>query len=78
MIVDSLGETEVDPDLSRVIEETVSEIILVDTIDKAAEGSIGVILIGMIVIIEAGIGLERDHAQETIVAIELEVQVIVD
>ena len=30
------------------------------------------------VIIEAGIGQERDHSQETIVVIELEVQAIVD
>ena len=55
-----------------------SEIILEDIIDKAAEGSIGVIIIGAMAIIEVGIGLERDHSQETTVAIELEVQVIVD
>ena len=67
-----------DPDLSRVIEETVSEIILEDTIDKAAEESIVVIIIGMMAIIEVGIGLERDHSQETIVVTELEVQVIED
>ena len=64
--------------MSRVIEEAVSEIILEDTIDKAAEGSIGVIIIGMMAIIEVGIGLERDHSQETIVVTELEIQVIVD
>ena len=41
--------------------------------DKIAVGSIEMIIIGVVVIIEAGIGLERDHSQETIVVIELEV-----
>ena len=77
-IEDSLDETEVDPDFSRVIEETVCKIILEDTIDKAAEGSIGVIIIGAMAIIEVGIGLEIEHFQETIAVTEPEVQVIVD
>ena len=64
--------------MSRVIEETISGIILRDIIHKVAEGSIRVIIVGMMAIIEAGIGLERDHSQETIAATELEVQAIVD
>ena len=36
------------------------------------------IIIGAVVIIEVRIGLERDHSQEIIAVIELEVQVIVD
>ena len=36
------------------------------------------IIIGVVVIIEAGIGLRRDHSQETITVIKLEVQGIVD
>ena len=36
------------------------------------------ITIGIAVITEAGIGLEADHSQETIVVTEREVQAIVD
>ena len=36
------------------------------------------IIIGVVVIIEVGIGLERDHSWETIAVIEIEVQMIVD
>ena len=51
---------------------------LVDIIDKIAEGRIEIIITGVIAIIEVGIGTEKDHSQETIVATELEVQAIVD
>ena len=68
----------VDPDLSRVIEGTIFEKVLGDMEDKIVEGSIGMIIIGMMVTIEVGIGQERDHSQETIAAIELEVQATVD
>ena len=64
----------VDPDLSRVIEGTILEIVLVDMEDKIAEGSIEMIIIGMMVTIEVVIDQERDHSQETIVVIELEVK----
>ena len=63
--------------MSKVIEGTIFENILEDTVDKIAEGSIEVITIGIVVIIETGIGLERDHSQETIVETELEVQGVV-
>ena len=43
-----------------------------------SRGSIGVITIGPVIIIEVGIGLERNHSQETIVVTELEVQAVVD
>ena len=62
--------------MSKVIEGTILENILEDTVDKIAEGSIEVITIGIVVIIEAGIGLERGHSQETIVVTELEVQAV--
>ena len=45
--------------------------------DKIAEGSIEMIIIGMMVTIEVGIDQERDHSQENIVVIELEVQATV-
>ena len=64
--------------MSRVIEETVSEITLEYTIDKAAVGSIGVIIISAVAIIEVGIGLEIEHSPETIAVTEPEVQLIVD
>ena len=54
------------------------DIILEDTVDKVAEGSLEVITIGIVVIIEAGIGLERDHSQKTIAVIELELLAVVD
>ena len=77
-IEDSLGKMEDDPDLSKVIEETVFRIILEDTVDRMAGESIGTIILEKVVIIRTGIGLERDHFWEIIVVIELEVQTIVD
>ena len=59
-------------------EGIIFEIVLEDTVDKIAEGSIEMIVIRVLVIIEAGIGLERDHSQETTAVIGLEVQMIVD
>ena len=53
----------VDPDLSRVIEETIFEKALGVIEDKIAEGSIEMIIIGMMVTIEVEIGQERDHSQ---------------
>ena len=64
--------------MSRVIEEVVFGIIQEDTVDKIAEESIETIIIEIVVIIEIGIGLERDHVQEIIAVIDLEVQAIAD
>ena len=64
--------------MSRVIEEVVLGIILKDTVDRTAGESIGTIIIEIVVIIETGIGLERDNIQEIMAVIELEVQAIVD
>ena len=75
---DSLGKREVDPDSSRVIEGTIFEIIPDDTTDKTVKGNIEMIIIGVVAIIEVGIGPERDHSPETIGVVELEVQAIVD
>ena len=70
----SLGEAMVDPDLRRVIEGTNFERVLKDMVDKVAEGSIEMIIIGVMVTIEVGIDQEGDHSQETKAVIELEVQ----
>ena len=64
--------------MSKVIEEVVSKIIPEDTIDKIVGKSVGIIILETVAIAEAGIGLERDHFQEIMVVIELEVQAIVD
>ena len=77
-IEDSSGKTEVDTDLSKVIEEVVSKIIPEDIVDKIAEESIGIIVIEMMATTEAGIGLEKDHFQEIMEVTELEVQAIID
>ena len=77
-IEDSSGKPEGDTDLSKVIEEVISEIIPGDTIDKIVEGSIGIIVIEMMATTEIGIGLEKDCFQEIMVVTELEVQTIVD
>ena len=45
--------------------------------DKIAEESIEMTIIGMMVTIEIGIDQEKDHSQETIAIIELEVQATV-
>ena len=67
----------VDLDLSRVIEGTIFEKVLLDMEDKIAEGNIGMIM-GTMATIEVGIGQERDYSGETIEIIELEVQATVD
>ena len=74
----SSGKIEVDTDLSKVIEEIISEIIPEDTVDKITEESIGIIIIEMIAMTEVGIGLEKGHFQEIMVVTELGVQAIVE
>ena len=64
--------------MSRVIEGVVSEIIPEGTVDKIVGESIEIIIIEIVVTVETGISLERDHFQEIMVVIELEVQAIVD
>ena len=56
--------------MSEVIEGVVSEII---PVDRIAEESIGIILIGMMVTTEVGTGIEEDHFQEIMAVIELEI-----
>ena len=50
--------------MNRAIEEVVFGLILEDRVDKTAGESIGKIIIEIVVIIETGIGPERDHFQE--------------
>ena len=63
---------------SKIIEEIISEIIPEDTVDKITEESVGIIIIEMIAITEVGIGQEKYHFWEIMVATELGVQAIVD
>ena len=67
-----------DPGLNRIIEEVVFRIIQEGTIDKTAEESTEIIIIEIVVIVEIGIGLERDHSQEIMAVIDLEAQAVVD
>ena len=46
--------------------------------DKTAEENIEIIVIGMIVMTEVGIGLEKGHFPEIMAVIELGLQAIVD
>ena len=48
-----------------------------DMEDKTAEGSIEMIIIGMMVTTEGGIDRDRGHSQEVVVVIGLEVQATV-
>ena len=64
--------------MSKVIEGVVLRIIPEDTVDKIVGENIEIVIIGIVVIAEAGIGLERDNFQEIMAAIELEVPAIVD
>ena len=59
--------------MNEIIEGVVSKIIPENTVDRIVEENIGVIVIGMMVTTEVGTGLERDHFQEIMVVIELEV-----
>ena len=59
--------------MSRIIEGTIFEIMQWDMEDKTAEGSIEMIIIGVMVTKEVGIDHERGCSQEVIVVIPLEV-----
>ena len=63
--------------MSRAIEGTLFKKVLGDMEDRTAEGSIEMIIIGVMATIEVGIDQERDHSQEAIAVIELEVQATV-
>ena len=64
--------------MNKVIEEIVSEKIQEIIADKIAEENTETIIIGVIVMIEAGISLEKGHFPEVMTIIELRVQAIVD
>ena len=63
--------------MSRVVEGTIFEKVLGVMEDKMAKGSIEMLIIGRIITTEVGIDQERDHSQEAIAVIELEVQATV-
>ena len=64
--------------MSKVIGEIIIGKIQEIMEDKAAEESIEVTVIEMIVMIEVGIGLEKGHLPGTVTVIELGAQAIVD
>ena len=64
--------------MSKIIGEIISEKIQEIMADKIAEENTETTIIGMIVIIEAGIGLEKGHFPEFTTETELGVQAIVD
>ena len=72
-IEDSLG---VDPGLSKTIEGIIFKTMIGDMEDKTAEGNIG--MIGVMGTIEIRMDWGRDHSQEVIVIIELDMQAVVD
>ena len=67
----------VDLDLNRVIEEIIFKIVLGDMEDEVAEGSIEMIIKGVMVTIEIGIDQGRDLSWETMAVIEPEVKATV-
>ena len=74
-IVEMEDNLETGSGLSRITEETISNITPGDMVDRIAEGNIEIIAIDITITIEVGIDQENGHFQ---VGIELEVQVIVD
>ena len=66
----------IDPDFSKTTEGTISKNTLGDMEDKTVEEIIEIIAV--MVTIEAGIDQEKDHSQEIMAIIGIEVQVIVD
>ena len=64
--------------MSKGIEGVVSGIIPEDKVYKIVGENIEIIIIKIVVIAEAGIGLERDHFQKIMAVIEIEVQAIGD
>ena len=65
----------IDPDFSKTTEGTISKKILGDMEDKTVEENTEII--GVMVTIEVGIDQEKDHSQEIMAIIGIEVQVIV-
>ena len=63
-------------DLDKTIETTIFEGTLEDMEDKIVKENIGII--GVMIIIEAGIGQEKGHSQGIKVTIGIEIPVIVD
>ena len=57
-----VGMIEIDPDSNEVMEGAVSKIIPEDTVDRIAEEIMGIIVIEMMVTVEVGTGLEKDHS----------------
>ena len=74
-IVEIEDSLEADPGSSRTTEGTIFETMIGDMEDKTVEGNIG--MIDVMATIEIGIDHGRDHSQEVIVVIKLEVQAVV-
>ena len=71
-VVEIEVSSEIGLDLSRTTEGAIFEIMLVDMVDKTAEGNIEMIVIDVAVTIEVGIDLEKGHSQEFIAVIDPE------
>ena len=70
-----MDEVVIDPDFSKITEETIFKKAVGGIEDKTAESSIE--MIGVKVTIEVGIGQERGHSQEIIAVTGIEVKLIV-
>ena len=66
----------IDPDFSKTTEGTIFKKMLGDMEDKTVEEN--TVITGMMVTIEVGINLEKDHSQEIMAIILIEVRVTVD
>ena len=75
---DNSGKTEVDTYLSKIIGEIISGKIQEIMADKIAEENRETTITGMIVMIKAGINLEKGNFPEVMTVTELGVQAIVD
>ena len=74
-VVEIQDSLEVDPGLSRTTEGTIFETVIGDMEDKTVKENIG--MIDVMATIEIGIDQGRDHSQEVIVVIELEMLAVV-
>ena len=66
---DNSGKTEAVTDLSKIIGEIISEKIQEIMADKIAQENTDTKIIGIMVMIEAGIGLEKGHFPEVMTVI---------
>ena len=77
-IGDSIDRIEVGLDINKIVGEVILEVMQGILTDKIADESIEIITeMKVMAEVEMGIGLEKGHFPETLVAIEMRVQAIV-